>query len=70
MSIYLLGIVKFLNLSKRHNFMLCSFIDKKALESNDNITGLPEGVFLDVIGTKEENPTENHTTPMVSEIYT
>jgi hypothetical protein len=27
--------------------MLCSFMDKKALESNDNITGLPEGVFLD-----------------------
>ncbi len=50
--------------------MLCSFMDKKALESNDNITGLAEGVFLDVIVTKEENPTENFTTPMVSEIYT
>ncbi len=50
--------------------MLCSFMDKKALESNDNITGLPEGLFLDVIGPKEENPTENHTTPMVSEINT
>jgi hypothetical protein len=34
------------------------------------MAGVGKKKILDVIGTNEENPTENHTNLMVSEIYT